>query len=69
MTEFKNKTSYGMKVSELFTHTQKESPKDEPSRNAALLIRAGFVDKLSAGVYSYLPLGFRVLKKISFAMR
>lgn len=58
-----------MKVSELFTHTQKESPKDEPSRNAALLIRAGFIDKLSAGVYSYLPLGFRVLKKIENIIR
>ena len=58
-----------MKLSRLFTHTQKEAPKDEPSRNAALLIRAGFVDKLSAGVYSYLPLGFRVLKKIENIIR
>ena len=58
-----------MKVSQFFTHTQKEAPKDEPSRNAALLIRAGFVDKLSAGVYSYLPLGFRVLKKIENIIR
>ncbi len=58
-----------MKVSKLFTHTQKETPKDEVSRNAALLIRAGFVDKLSAGVYSYLPLGFRVLKKIENIIR
>ncbi len=58
-----------MKMSGLFTRTQKETPKDEASRNAALLIRAGFVDKLSAGVYSYLPLGFRVLKKIENIIR
>jgi len=58
-----------MKFSELFTHTQKEAPKDETARNAILLIRAGFVDKLSAGVYTYLPLGLRVLKKIENIIR
>src|SRR3989344_4826248 len=58
-----------MRMSVIFSHTQKEAPKDEPSRNAALLIRAGFVDKLSAGVYSYLPFGFRVLKKIENIIR
>lgn len=58
-----------MRMSVIFSHTQKEAPKDEPSRNAALLIRAGYVDKLSAGVYSYLPLGFRVLKKIENIIR
>lgn len=61
--------SNGMKMSELFTRTQKEAPKDEVSQNAALLIRAGFIDKLSAGVYSYLPLGFKVLKKIENIIR
>lgn len=58
-----------MRMSVIFSHTQKEAPNDEVSRNAALLIRAGFVDKLSAGVYSYLPLGFRVLKKIENIIR
>jgi len=53
-----------MRQSQLFTETQKEAPKDEKSINAQLLIRAGFVDKLMTGVYSYLPLGWRVLKKI-----
>ena len=53
-----------MRQSELFTKTRKEAPADEVSKNASLLIRAGFIDKLQSGVYTYLPLGFRVLKKI-----
>ncbi len=53
-----------MRVSNLFTKTSKTSPADEVSKNAQLLIRAGFVNKEMAGVYSYLPLGKRVLDKI-----
>lgn len=53
-----------MKQSKLFTKTQKEAPKDEVSLNAQLLIRAGFIHKEMAGVYSFLPLGLRVIKKI-----
>lgn len=41
----------------------------EPSKNASLLIRAGFIDQLSAGVYTYLPLGVRVLRKIEAIIR
>lgn len=54
-----------MKQSKLFTKTQKFAPKDEVSKNAQLLIRAGFVHKEMAGVYSFLPLGLRVIEKIS----
>ena len=53
-----------MKQSLLFTKTRKEAPKDEVAKNAQLLIRGGFVHKELAGVYSYLPLGLRVLNKI-----
>jgi len=53
-----------MRQSELFTKTKKEAPRDEESRNAQLLIRAGFVYKEMAGVYDFLPLGLRVLNKI-----
>lgn len=53
-----------MKQSQLFTKTQKNAPKDEVSLNAQLLIRAGFVDKEMAGVYSFLPLGLKTLEKI-----
>ena len=58
-----------MKQSQLFTKTRKEAPADEIAKNAKLLIRAGFVDKLQAGVYTYLPLGLRVLKKIENIIR
>lgn len=53
-----------MRQSQLFTKTRKEVPADETSKNAQLLIRAGFVHKELAGVYSYLPLGLRTLNNI-----
>ena len=53
-----------MKQSQLFTKTRKDAPKDEVSKNAQLLIRAGFIHKEMAGVYSFLPLGLRVMNKI-----
>ena len=58
-----------MLQSKLFFETRKEVSKEEKSKNATLLIRAGFIDKLSSGVYSFLPLGFRVLKKIENIIR
>lgn len=58
-----------MKRTELFTKTQREAPKDEVSKNAQLLIRAGFVYKEMAGVYSFLPLGLIVLEKIKNIIR
>ncbi len=53
-----------MRQSQLFTKTRKEVPSDETSKNAQLLIRAGFIHKEMAGVYDYLPLGLRVINKI-----
>ncbi len=58
-----------MKQSQLFTKTLKQAPKDETCLNAQLLIRAGFIDKLMAGVYTLLPLGLRVFKKIENIIR
>ena len=58
-----------MRQSQLFTRTIKELPKDETSFNAQTLIRAGFIDKVAAGVYSFLPLGLRVLNKIREIIR
>ena len=58
-----------MRQSQLFTKTQKTLPKGEESKNAQLLIQAGFIHKEMAGVYSYLPLGLRVLKKIEQIIR
>lgn len=58
-----------MKQSELFTRTRREAPKDEVSNNAKLLIRSGFIHKEMAGVYTFLPLGLRVYKKIENIIR
>jgi prolyl-tRNA synthetase len=57
-----------MRQSQLFTKTLKSIPKEE-SKSAQLLVRGGFIDKLIAGVYSFLPLGFLVLKKIEKIIR
>ncbi len=58
-----------MKQSQLFTKTRREGPKDEVAKNAQLLIRAGFIHKEMAGVYSMLPLGLRTLNKIIAIIR
>ena len=58
-----------MRQTELFVKTKKETPKDEISRNAQLLIKAGFIYKELAGVYDFLPLGLRVLNKINGIIR
>ncbi len=58
-----------MLQSKLFGKTQKNPPKGEVSLNAILLTRAGFIDKLTSGVYTYLPLGLRVLNKIKQIVR
>ena len=58
-----------MRQSQLFTKTERNAPKDEATVNAQLLARAGFVSKLMAGVYSYLPLGLRVLNNIENIVR
>jgi prolyl-tRNA synthetase len=53
-----------MRQSQLFTRTKRENPSDEVSKNAQLLIRGGYIFKEMAGVYTILPLGYRVLEKI-----
>lgn len=58
-----------MRVSQIFTKTTKDAPADEVSKNAQLLIRAGYVYKEMAGVYSYLPHGKRVLANITQIIR
>lgn len=58
-----------MRQSQLFTKTEREDPKDEVSKNAKLLIRGGYIYKEMAGVYAYLPLGLRVLNKVTQIIR
>jgi len=58
-----------MKQSELFAKTKKQAPREEVSINSQFLVKGGFIDKLMAGVYSYLPLGLKVLGKIENIIR
>ena len=58
-----------MRQTHLYTKTRKEAPADEVSKNAILLTRAGYIHKEMAGVYTMLPLGLRVLKKIEDIIR
>ena len=58
-----------MRQSKLFTKVLKEKPRDEESLNAELLLRGGFAYKNSAGVFTYLPLGWRGIQKISNIIR
>ncbi len=58
-----------MRQSRLFTHTSKNVPTDADSVNAKYLTQAGFVHQEMAGVYSWLPLGLRVLRKVENIIR
>ncbi len=58
-----------MKYSKLYIKTSKNVPADETAKNAQLLIQAGFVYKIMAGVYAYSPLGLRVLENIKKIVR
>lgn len=58
-----------MKQSQLFSKVNKNASKDDVSVNARLLEQGGFIYKNSAGIYSYLPLGWRVIQKIANIIR
>jgi prolyl-tRNA synthetase len=58
-----------MRWSKLYLPTYKESPSEAEIPSHRLMIRAGAIRKLTAGVYTFLPLGFRVLKKIETIVR
>jgi prolyl-tRNA synthetase len=58
-----------MRLSKLFGKTQREVPAEADTVNHQLMLRAGMIRQLTAGVYSYLPLGWRVLKKIEDIIR
>lgn len=58
-----------MRWSKILIPTTKEDPKDAEATSHKLMLRAGMIRKLSAGVYSYLPLGFKVLNKIIAIVR
>lgn len=58
-----------MKLTESFLLTRREFPKDEVSFSGKLLIKSGMIYKISNGVYSYLPLGFKVVENIKKIIR
>jgi len=58
-----------MRYSQFYAPTLKEAPADSEVPSQELLIRGGFIRKIAAGIYSYLPLGRRVLLKIERIVR
>nr|HID59464.1 proline--tRNA ligase [Desulfobacterales bacterium] len=58
-----------MRYSQLFLPTQRETPADAEVVSHQLMIRAGMIRKLTSGIYTYLPLGLRVIQKIETIIR
>lgn len=58
-----------MRMSQLFSHTLREAPAEAETAGHQLLLRAGFIRQLSAGVFSYLPLALRSIRKIEHILR
>src|SRR5437868_13933006 len=58
-----------MKASQFFISTLKEAPADAEVVSHQLMTRAGMIKKLGAGIYSYLPMGLRVIRKIEAIVR
>ena len=58
-----------MKLSNSYFFTKKENAKDEESIRANLLVRAGMIKKIGSGIYSFLPMGLRVFRKIENIVR
>lgn len=58
-----------MKISRFFISTQKDDPADAEIRSQALMLRAGMIKKLAAGLYTYMPLGLRSIRKVEAIVR
>jgi prolyl-tRNA synthetase len=58
-----------MRMSRLFVRTLREAPADAEVASAQLLIRGGFIRRLASGVYTFLPLGYRVLQNLERVIR
>lgn len=58
-----------MRASRFFISTQKEAPSDADIASQALMLRAGMIRKLAAGLYTYMPLGLRVVRKVEAIVR
>ena len=58
-----------MKASHFFVSTLKEAPADAEVASHRLMLRAGFIKRLSAGIYTYMPMGLRVIRKVEKIVR
>src|SRR5512145_777070 len=58
-----------MKASQFFISTQKEAPADAEVVSHRLMMRAGLIKRLGAGIYSYMPMGLRVIRKVEAIIR
>src|SRR5436189_6250377 len=58
-----------MQASQFFVSTLKEAPADAEVVSHQLMVRAGFIKRLSAGIYTYMPMGLRVIRKIEAIVR
>src|SRR5580765_4422111 len=58
-----------MKASHFFISTLKEAPADAEVKSHQLMMRAGFIKRLGAGIYSYMPMGLRVIRKVEAIIR
>jgi prolyl-tRNA synthetase len=58
-----------MKASEFFVSTLKEAPADAEVLSHKLMLRAGLIKRLSAGIYTYMPMGLRVIRKVEAIIR
>lgn len=58
-----------MKASQFFISTLKEAPADAEVKSHQLMMRAGFIKRLGAGIYSYMPMGLRVIRKVEAIVR
>jgi prolyl-tRNA synthetase len=58
-----------MKATQFFISTLKEAPADAEVVSHQLMMRAGFIKRLGAGIYSYMPMGLRVIRKVESIIR
>ncbi|NKI93880.1 proline--tRNA ligase [Rhizobacter sp. SG703] len=58
-----------MKASQFFVSTLKEAPADAEVMSHKLMLRAGFIKRLGAGIYTYMPMGLRVIRKVEAIIR
>ncbi|MCU1464917.1 MAG: prolyl-tRNA synthetase [Actinomycetia bacterium] len=58
-----------MRMTSLFLRTLRDDPADAEVESHRLLVRAGYIRRISAGIYSWLPLGYRVLRKVEQIVR